>query len=93
MISNFDALNWLITVIGVPFGLYVQKQIDQSKEDRLKQKEELSSFKIFCAEHYAKNEAIESLRKEIKEELSDIKTELRNSLERIENKVEHRTTK
>lgn len=90
MIDGFEIFKILITVFVAPFSVYVVKQLIQLKEDRFNLQEELSNFKIFCAERYAKNEAIDHFRKEMKEEFSDIKAEIRSSLERIENKVDKR---
>lgn len=74
------ALNSII----LPVTIYFFSQISKSKDERARLHDELTEFKIYCANNYVKNkdielirENIQSLRKEIKDDFQELKKELK----------------
>lgn len=83
MVHTLETISYIISGVAVPFAIYVHK-----KQDELQQ--ELTKFKIYSAENYAKNIAIESLRKELKEDIHKMSESVTKSLHRIENKLDEK---
>lgn len=81
MVHTLETISYIISGVAVPFAIYIHK-----KQDELHQ--ELTKFKIHSAENYAKNFAIESLRKELKDDIHKMNESVTKSLHRIENKLD-----
>lgn len=82
-----DLFKWLSSAVVIPFGFYVLNQISQSKEDRTKLFEEISKFKLYCSEHYAKNDKLENLRLEIKKDFAELREYIREDLKELKGKI------
>lgn len=82
-----DLFKWISSAVVIPFAFYVLNQISQSKDDRAKLFEDISKFKLYCSEHYAKNDKLENLRLEIKKDFAELREYIREDLKEIKGKI------
>lgn len=73
--DGLEVFKFFASGLMFPFAFYVMGQINKSKEDRMRLKEELHQLQIYCERKFAEKRDLEKIRLEIKSDLIEFKRE------------------
>lgn len=76
MINTFETLSWIISAIAVPFAFFMLKQVEASKEDRHKLKEEIANVRLEMAKNYVQKNSLSALEQKIERDLEKVSDKL-----------------
>lgn len=76
-------LDWFLSVVAIPFAWWILNQILTTKKEVENVKDELQNHKVYAAENYARKDEFSQLRKEIREDFTNVNQKLDKISERI----------